>query len=122
MRLGKKLMLVVGPTNRALAQSIVVAEKVEGGNTNVNANTATVDVWPELSGAYADMWFVLEVGYPIKPFINQVEKELKLLALDDENTADFILKHRWLWQAYRRGNCGFAMPELAYGSTGADAA
>jgi len=44
------------------------------------------------------------------------------MALDDPRSEHVLLKKEFLHQAYRRGNVGYGLPELAYGSTGADAA
>lgn len=121
MNLGTDLVLVVSPTNESLGRQIVVADKVAGGNDNVNKGTARLEVCPLLS-SNEDMWFLFELGYPIKPFINQVEKELEFLALTNTSDSHVLLQREFVYQAYRRGNVGYALPELAYGSTGADAA
>jgi phage major head subunit gpT-like protein len=121
MNLGNDLVLVVSPDNESNARSIVVADKVGGGNDNVNKGTARLDVCPLLSSA-PDAWFLLDLGYPLKPFINQVEVETEFQSLTDAASAHVLLLKEYLYQAYRRGNVGYGLPELAYGSTGADAA
>ncbi len=119
MNLGMDLVLVVSPKNEALGREILVAEKVGGGNDNVDKGTARLEVCPLLS-ASEDSWFLFELGYPIKPFINQIEVPLEFQSLDDPKSEHVLLKKEYLHQAYRRGNVGYALPELAFGSTGED--
>jgi hypothetical protein len=38
------------------------------------------------------------------------------------STEELILTHTYLWQAYWRGAAAYGLPQLAWGSTGADAA
>lgn len=121
MALGRDLVLVVSPDYESTGRQIVVADKVGGGNDNVNKGTARLEVWPRLASAPHN-WFLLDLGYPIKPFINQTEVPTEFTAQDKLTDEQMFLFKRILYQAYRRGNVGYALPELAYGSTGADAA
>lgn len=121
MALGRDLVLVVSPDYEATGRTILVADKVGGGNDNVDKGTARLEVWPRLA-SNPHNWFLFELGYPLKPFINQVEVPTEFTALDRLTDEQVFLFKRFLYQAYRRGNVGYALPELAYGSTGADAA
>lgn len=121
MNLGNDLVLVVSPTYEATGRSIVVADKVGGGNDNVNKGTARLEVCPLLA-ANEHMWFLLELGQPVKPFIYQVEKETQFTSLTDPGSERVMLQQEFLYQAYGRYNVGYGLPEFAYGSTGADAA
>lgn len=121
MNLGTGLVLVVSPKNEALGRQILIAEKVAGGDSNVNQGTAKLEVWPQLA-ANEDAWFLLEEGQPVKPFIHQVEVETEFASLDNPEDTHVFLKKQFLHQAYGRGNVGLGLPELAYGSTGEDAA
>lgn len=121
MNLGKDLVLIVSPKYESTARAIVVADKVGGGNDNVNKGTARLEVWPLLSAA-EDAWFLMDVGQVIKPFIYQVEKETQFHSLDDPNSAEVILKKKFIHQAEGRYNVGYGLPELAYGSDGSQAA
>jgi phage major head subunit gpT-like protein len=121
MNLGSDLVLVVSPTYEATARQIVVSDLVGGGNTNVNKGTARLEVCPLLA-ASPHAWFLLDLGYPVKPFIYQVEKETQFNSLTDPNSERLIIQQEFLYQAYGRYNVGFGLPELAYGSTGVDAA
>jgi phage major head subunit gpT-like protein len=135
MNLGRELVLVVSPDNEDLGKQILQADFIQqtaknvAGAENIGvaavSNTlkgsARLDVCPLLS-SNPDMWFLLELGYPIKPFINQIEVATEFVSLTDPKQEHVLLFKEWLHQAYRRGNVGYALPELAYGSTGADAA
>jgi phage major head subunit gpT-like protein len=122
MKLGIDLVLVVSPTYEAAARRIVIAEKDASGADNVNKGTARLVVWPQLTAAGEHAWFLLEVGYPVKPFIFQEERAVQLASITTMESEHVMKKHEFLYQAYGRHNVGFALPELAYGSTGADAA
>jgi phage major head subunit gpT-like protein len=121
MGLGIKLQLIVSPTNESLAREILVAERVDAGNSNVDFNTAELVVWPALATSeYA--WFLVETGLPLKPLIFQEEKPVGMTALTSATDEHVFKKHEFLYQAYGRYGAGYGLPELAYGSTGADAA
>lgn len=122
MNLGRKLLLVVSPTYEATARAIVIADTQANGATNVNKGTADLLVWPRLAAAEHN-WFLLDVGFPIKPLIFQEEKAVELLTTSTgQTTEELLLTHQYLYQAYGRYNAGYALPQLAWGSTGADAA
>jgi len=134
LNLGIKLLLVVSPVNEALGRQILQADFIQqtamnvaksenvgaAAVTNVNKGTAELMVWPQLGTSLA--WFLLETGWPMKPLIHQQEVASVLTALDTP-TSDHVFKnHEFLYQAYGRYAAGYGLPELAWGSTGADAA
>jgi len=135
MNLGKKLLLIVSPANETLARQILQADFIQqtatnkagtenigaAAVTNVNKGTAELLVWPQLA-ANPDAWFLLETGFPIRSLIFQVNKEATLQALTQPGSDHVFKKHEFLYQAYGRYNAGYGLPELAYGSTGADPA
>lgn len=124
MNLGKDLVLIVSPTYEAEARRILTAELVQGDQaaiSNVNKGTARLEVWPLLA-ASEHAWFLMDVGQVIKPFIFQMEKETQFHNADDPNSLEVMLKKRFIHQAEGRYNVGYGLPELAWGSTGADAA
>lgn len=123
MNLGRELVLIVSPTYESTAKKILNAEKVDSGDTNVNKDTARLIVWSELTAAGNEhAWFLADFGQPVKPLIILKEKETDLLAADDPNDSRTIIKHEFLYQAYKRMGYGYGLPELMWGSTGADAA
>lgn len=119
---GDNLALVVSPTYEATARTIVQADTISGGGTNVNKGTAELIVLPQLAAAEHN-WFLVDIGAPMGAFILQEEKPLELLtSATGQTTEQLILTHTYLWQAYWRGNAAYALPQLTWGSTGADAA
>jgi phage major head subunit gpT-like protein len=122
LELGDRLALVVSPTYEATARSIVLADTISGGGTNVNKGTAELIVLPRLAAAEHN-WFLVDIGQPMGALILQEERALELLTSATGMTTEaLIMTHAYLWQAYWRGNAAYGLPQLAYGSTGADAA
>lgn len=119
MNLGSDLVLVVPPALEVMGRSIVVADTVPNGGTNVNKGTARLEVSSLITSDTA--WFLLDLGQPIKPFIYQVEKETQFHSLTDLNSERLMLQREFLYQAEGRYNVGYGLPELAEGSTGAGA-
>jgi len=135
MNLGRKLILIVSPKNESLGRQILQADFVQqtavgaigtAGNaqpiaaasvSNVNKGTAELVVWPQLAIA-EDAWFLLEVGFVMRPLIWQVNLETKLVAANQPNDFNVITKHEFLYQAYGRFNMGYGLPEFAFGSDG----
>lgn len=121
MGLGKKLVLVVPPELEETANHLRTAENitVAGGSTNTNTlrNSFEVKVINELTSPTA--WFLMEAGREIKPLVVQMEVRPEFVAADDPKDTRVLLKKEYLYQAYYRGNAGYGLPQLAYGSTGA---
>jgi phage major head subunit gpT-like protein len=135
MNLGRKLMLVVSPQNETLGKQILQADfiaqsaKNVAGSENVGvaavSNTrkgdAVLKVWPQLA-ANPGYWFLLEVGYVMRPFLLQQHTMPRLVAVNQPNDSYVVLNHKYIYQAYGIYNAGYGMPEFAFGSTGATAA
>lgn len=123
MKLGTNLTLVVSPTYESTAREVLFADKLANGATNVDVGTAKLEVMPELMAVNEHAWFLMEMGKSIKPFIRQIEKPVQFLTTaTGMTTEELLLTHAYLYQGYTRYNLGYALPELTYGSTGADAA
>lgn len=121
MNLGIDLVLVVSPTYEATARKIVIADKDPSGADNVNKGTARLEVWPQLATS-EHAWFLLEAGNPIKALIFQEEKKTSFASLTSQTSDHVFKKKEFLYQGYGRYNAGYGLPELAFGSTGADPA
>jgi len=129
MGLGKKLLLIVPPALEAQARQILQADFIQqtaqqagatvaaAAVTNVNKGTAELCVWPQLAGNDT-MWFLLEVGMPVKPLIVQFEKEASFQSLTSPDSDHVFKRHEFLYQAYGRYNAGYGLSQLAYGSNG----
>ncbi|WP_414664899.1 Mu-like prophage major head subunit gpT family protein [Horticoccus sp. 23ND18S-11] len=116
------LVLTVSPKWQETAEKILVATTINN-ETNVNKGKARLDVWNRLSGAATeDMWFLHDEGAVVKPYVHQVEVETEYKHIDDPNGERVMLKQEYLHQAYGRYAVAALVPELAYGSTGVDAA
>lgn len=131
MGIGMKKMVVCSQKWESTFKRILHAEligQVVGGGaaavSNIYAGDADLVMFPYLNtAANEDKWFVLDVGWPLRAFILQKEVQLRQYAQDNPNThKDAFDKHIFKYQGYYRGNVGFFMPQLAIGSTGADAA
>ena len=118
--LGRKLTLIVPPELEEVAKKLQTGENISvaGGSTETNTlrNSFEVKVINELSSATA--WFLVESGREIKPFIVQMEVKPEFIAADDPKSTHVLLQKKFLYQAYYRGNAGYAMSQLAYGSEG----
>ena len=129
------LVLIVSPKNEALAKQILQSDFIQATATNkagteiigttavsnVNKGTARLEAWNRLS-ANEEMWFLVDLGAVVKPFVYQVELDTEFKALTDPNSEHVTLKQEYIYQAYGRYNVAALLPELAWGSTGADAA
>ena len=122
MNLGRDLVLVVSPTYDKTARDIVLADNLANGGSNVLKGTARLVTSARLAGASEHNWFLFDLGHPVKPFINQIEVNTEFTSQDKLDDDSVFNLSEFRHKAYRRGNVGYGMPELAYGSTGADAA
>ncbi len=133
LKLGRKLVLVVGPENEDLGNEILKADYIrqagEGAAagavaavSNVNKGTAELQVWPELGAAIEGAWLLMDQGFILKPFIVQIEVAPRNYAVTNENDSHVVTKQEFLYQVYARYNAGFGMPELITGSDNSGAA
>ena len=118
--LGMKLTLIVPPALEETANKLRTAENISvtGGSTETNTlrGTFEVKVLNELTSDTA--WFLVESGREIKPLIVQMEVQPEFIAADDPKIPHVLLQKKFIYQAYYRGNAGYALPQLAFGSTG----
>lgn len=122
MRLGKDLVLVVSPTYQSEALEVTSAEKF-GTTTNVDKGTARTLVCPELLALNAEHhWFLIEAGSSVKPFIVQKEVAPQTAMVTNPDDSHVVKFQEFIYQVYARHNAGYGLPELAVGSTGANAA
>lgn len=124
MGLGKKLLLVVTPTDEYVAKMICKADRDALGATNVNLESADILVLPQLAIAAANgsrPWLLIDSGYVLKAFIFQTNLDPVLLELTSPTSDHVFMHHEFLYQAYGRYSVGYGLPELAYGSLGTTA-
>lgn len=111
--------LVVPPQLESLALKLIKAETIEG-TTNTMANTATVEVVPDLSDD-ANAWYLMATGGVIKPLIFQQRKKPEMVTLNRPTDENAFMRAEYLYGADARGAAGFGLWQCAYKSTGAEA-
>lgn len=109
-------LLVVSPTNEALAKTLMMAETING-ITNIYKGTAEVLVVTELIDT-PEAWFLLCTNKTIRPFIYQNRKEPKLVSKTAETDDNVFFEKTYYYGVDSRGNAGYGLWQLAYGSTG----
>lgn len=122
LKLGRKLLLVVPPALEETANKLRTAEMLPNAagtasETNTLRNTFEVLVLNDLTSDTA--WFLIETGRAIKPLVVQFEKRPEMFAATNQQDTEVMKTKKFLYQAYGRWNAGYALPQLAYGSTGA---
>lgn len=124
-----KLLLVVCSDDRALADTIV-SKTLAGGADNPNFNKATVVVWPGLqtkaravlADADALPWMLLDCSKEVKPFIFQERTKFSIVSMIQQTAQQVFDEDVYSWKVKGRLAVGYGLPELAYGSSGIDAA
>lgn len=116
MGLGRKLQLIVSPTNEDAAKEILKAERNAAGATNIQRDSAELVVMNRLGDSLA--WFIQEAGLPFRPIIFQEEVALKLNTLNSVDDSYVLLKDEFLFQAYARHNASYGLSQLIWGSDG----
>ena len=130
MNLASKLVVVCSTKWASTFKKILNAETIleagGGGDvaavSNIYRGDADLVEFKHLNtSARQDHWFVMNVGEPIKAFINQTETSPRFYAQDDPNVhQDAFKNHVFNYQVYQRAAVGFGLPQLAIGSTGAE--
>ena len=108
-------LLVVPPALEGTARQIVVSKMVDGGD-NPWAGTAEVLVLPYLTSTKA--WFLLDTSRAIKPLVLQVRQKARLVSLNKDTDEHVFMRREYLYGVEWRGNAGYGLWQLAYGSTG----
>ena len=109
--------LLYGPANRATAAEILEAERLANGMTNTNRGTTKPLMLPQLA-AHPQKWFLLDLSKPIKPVILQIAKKPEFVGLDNPTDEVVFKRKKFLYGIDSIDNAGYALPQLAYGSTG----
>lgn len=129
---GNNVLLVVTADDRATADAIVTLDTLSGGGKNPNFGKAKVVVLPGLktkaqasaviNDADALPWFLLDTSKSVKPLIYQSRTPFAITSLTSPTSQQVFDQDKFSWKVRGRGNYGYGLWELAYGSTGADAA
>ena len=67
-------------------------------------------------GGSGEPWFLLCTSSPIKPFIFQSREKEKLTRMDKDNDENVFMRKEYLYGVDYRGNAGYALWQLAFGS------
>jgi phage major head subunit gpT-like protein len=110
-------VLLVPPALEAIALAIVNNDRLDDGKTNPYKGTAQVVVDGRLTSSTA--WFLLDTTKPVKPFIFQERKAPVFVSQTSEENDDVFSKAEYKFGSESRGNAGYGLWQLGYGSTGA---
>ncbi|MEF2968352.1 Mu-like prophage major head subunit gpT family protein [Paenibacillus sp. M1] len=113
-------ILAVAPANENMGKMILEADQING-TTNTYKGTATLLVVPELAGA-DDAWYLLCTSKSLKPLIYQERKPPKFVSMTEETDQNVFMKKQYLYGVDGRSNAGYGFWQMAYGSTGEEAA
>jgi len=109
-------VLLVHPALEAVALALMNSDRLEDGKTNPYKGTAQVVTDARLTSATA--WFLLDTTKPVKPFIFQERKAPVFVQQTGEENDDVFMRGEFKFGVEARGNAGYGLWQLAYGSTG----
>jgi len=103
--------LLVGPSLEAAARTLILAQLVGGGNTNILYNRLKVRVHPLVNGNH---WYVLGNKFGLKAFAVQQRMMPDLRIIDSLSDAAVALDGNVQYNATARGEAFGALPYLVY--------
>lgn len=110
-------VLLVPPALEHIALALINNDRLDDGKANPYKGTAEVVVDARLTSDTA--WFLLDTTKPVKPFVFQRRKEPVFVSQTDMSATDVFLRGEYKFGAEARGNAGYGLWQLCYGSTGA---
>lgn len=121
-------LLVVSPaleeTARRILKSDLIAVKQPDNSYVMESNpykdTAELLVTPRLADQ-PDYWFLLDVSKAIKPLVFQERRKPEFVAHTNPDNDKVFMEKKFVYGVDARGNAGYTLWQLAYGSTGAGA-
>ncbi|EIY9041106.1 Mu-like prophage major head subunit gpT family protein [Salmonella enterica] len=113
-------VLLVPPELEDTARALVTVERFEDGTTNIYRNSVEVVVEPRLTSPTA--WFLLDTTREVMPFIYQERKAPVLVEQTDPEADDVFMRRKYKFGAEARAAGGYGFWQLAFGSTGEEAA
>ena len=114
-----EVQLVVGPSNRATADSIVTVATTSSGAGNPNYSLAKVKVNPYLIGDYAAYWYLVVAKAPVRPFVLQVRRAPDVRIITDPDDIEVRNNRRIPIIGDGRWNAGYRFWQSIVGSNGA---
>jgi phage major head subunit gpT-like protein len=113
----KPTLLVVGPALEDAARRMVESEYTATGETNIYRNSVRLVVINRLD-EHPTFWFLFDTSKSIKPFVFQERQATQFAAQDKPADNENFMRRILRWSAWQRNNAGYAMWQMAYGSTG----
>ena len=108
--------LVVPPQLEKTALEILTAETLNN-NTNPFRDSAQLVVAPRLS-SNSTAWFILVDWDGLYPLVYQERRKPKFITKDAPTDDNVFWEGNIVYGVDYRGNAGYGLPQLAYGSTG----
>lgn len=109
-------LLFVPPALETTARVLCESDELDDLSINPYKGTAQVVVDSRLTSDTA--WFLLDTTKPVKPFIFQQRKAPVFVSQTDEQNDDVFMRGEFKFGAEARGNAGYGLWQLGYGSTG----
>ncbi len=69
-----------------------------------------------MQGGSGNPWFLIDASRPLKPIIYQDRKKPNMVSLNKETDTGVFLRKEYLYGVDYRGNVGFSLWQMAYGS------
>jgi len=110
-------MLIVPPQLEATAKTLLRADKTANGATNIWKDSADILIVPELA-ANPTYWFLAALNRAAKPLIFQKRRKAEFVALQSSTDENVFYRKQYVYGADYRGNAGYGLPHLMYGSDG----
>ena len=107
-------VLLVPPALQDTAFILANNERLDDGKANPYKGRLTVVVSPRLTSATA--WFLLDTTKAIRPFIWQERRAPEFVSQTNPDADTVFLREEYLYGASARGNAGFGLWQLAYGT------
>lgn len=115
-----KLCLIVPPTLRTTAETIVEQQFLATGEANKNYRRAELVILPELESHSTTAWYLTVKGDGVpRAIIFQNRQAPEFQSLTDPNSSDHVFKNdEMLYGSKARYNFGYLHPEVIIGSDG----
>lgn len=112
------LTLICGEDSRSAAEDIVMVDSLSGGGTNKYYGRAKLIVTPLITGNH---WFLLNNALEMQPLVFVDEEPVTFSAMTDPTSVNVFRQERYDYKSYGIHRVDYGVPQLAWGSTGADA-
>lgn len=110
-------LLVVPPALGELAMQIVNADIIlVGGQPQTNIWKGSAEVLVSARLTDATDWFLFDTSQTVKPLIWQQRKAPQLVAKNSLDDDSVFWRNEFVWGVDMRGNAGYGLPQLAFGS------